>query len=120
MRAHGGGAALICRAGKVVGIFTERDVLNKLFLGPVDDKQPIDLFMTADPETLSLEATLGDAVRLMTEHGYRNVPLVDGEGGSAGIVAARDIVQYVAEHFPTEVANLPPSLEQEFRTPEGA
>jgi CBS domain-containing protein len=120
MRAHGGGAALVCRAEKVVGIFTERDVLNKLFLGPLDDAQPVDLFMTPDPETLSLEATLGDAVRLMTEHGYRNVPLVDGDGKSAGIVAARDIVQYVAEHFPTEVANLPPSLEQVFRKREGA
>ena len=120
MRASGGGAALVCRTGKVVGIFTERDVLNKLFLGPLDDGQPIDAFMTADPKILLLDATLGEAVRLMTEHGYRNIPLVDAAGCSAGMIAARDIVQYVAEHFPTEVANLPPRLEQEFRTPEGA
>ena len=120
MRSSGGGAVLICRAGTVIGIFTERDVLNKLFSGPVDEGQPIDALMTASPKSLTPDATLGDAVRLMTDHGYRNIPLVDAAGEIAGMIAARDIVQYVAEHFPTEVANLPPSLEQEFSTKEGA
>ena len=120
MRASGGGAILVSRAGKVVGIFTERDVLNKLFPGPVDESKPVDAFMTADPEVLSLEANLGDALRLMTEHGYRNIPLVDVAGGLIGMIAARDIVEYVAEHFPAEVGNLPPRLNQKFKTPEGA
>lgn len=120
MRASGGGAVLVARGGKVIGIFTERDVLNKLFQGPMDDTQPVDAFMTERPESLPLDATLGDAVRLMTEHGYRNVPLVDADGRGAGMIAARDIVQYVAEHFPNEVANLPPDLDQEFTTPDGA
>ena len=120
MRASGGGAVLVCRANRIVGIFTERDVLNKVVPGPVDESKSIDGFMTAQPAVLTLDATLGEAVRLMTEHGYRNVPLVDADGACAGMIAARDIVQYVAEHFPTEVANLPPSLEQEFSTKEGA
>lgn len=120
MRAAGGAAVLVCRNGRAVGIFTERDVLNKLFGGAVDESRPVDGFMTADPSSLPLDATLGDAVRLMTEKGYRNVPLVDREGRTAGMIAARDIVQYVAEHFPTEVANLPPSMDQEYHSPEGA
>ena len=120
MRGGGVGAVLVSRDGKVIGIFTERDVLNKLFAGPVDEGQPIDRFMTSNPKVLTLDASLAEAVRLMTEHGYRNIPLVDGQGRMAGMVAARDIVQYIAEHFPTEVANLPPSHEQDFKTPEGA
>ena len=120
MRDSGGGAVLVSRGGKVAGIFTERDVLNKLFPGPVNEASPIDGFMTPDPEVLSLDANLGDALRLMTEHGYRNVPLVDAAGRPAGILAARDIVEYVAEHFPAEVGNLPPRLNQQFKTPEGA
>ena len=120
MRASGGGAVLVARAGKVVGIFTERDVLNKLFPGPVNESNPVDAFMTPDPEVLSLDANLGDALRLMTEHGYRNVPLVDATGHPAGMIAARDIVEYVAEHFPAAVGNLPPRLNQQFKTPEGA
>jgi CBS domain-containing protein len=120
MRAAGGAAVLVCRGPRAIGIFTERDVLNKLFDAPVDETLPIDRFMTADPASLPLDATLGDAVRLMTEKGYRNIPLVDADGNSAGMIAARDIVYYVAEHFPTEVANLPPSMEQVYTSPDGA
>ena len=120
MREAGGAAVLILKEGRTIGLFTERDVLNKLFPGTVDDRLPIDRFMTPDPASLTLDATLGEAVRLMTEHGYRNVPLVDQEGRSAGLLSARDVVQYVAEHFPTEVANLPPRLRQKFATKEGA
>ena len=120
MRDAGGAAVLIQKEGRPIGIFTERDVLNKLFPGAVDDRLPIDRFMTADPASLTLDATLGDAVRLMTERGYRNVPLVDQDGRSAGLLSARDVVQYVAEHFPAEVANLPPGLTQSFVTKEGA
>jgi len=120
MRAAGGAAVLVCRGARAIGIFTERDVLNKLFTAPVDDSQAVDRFMTAGPASLPLDAPLGEAVRLMTEKGYRNVPLVDREGNSAGMIAARDIVLYVAEHFPTEVANLPPSMEQEYHSSEGA
>jgi len=120
MRASGGAAVLVSRGGKIAGIFTERDVLNKLFPGPVNETSPVDGFMTPDPEVLTLDATLGDALRLMTEHGYRNVPLVDGAGHPAGMIAARDIVEYVADHFPADVGNLPPRLNQQFKTPEGA
>ena len=120
MRAAGSGAVLVSRGGRVAGIFTERDVLNKLFPGPVDEGQPVDGFMTSSPEALTLDATLAETVRLMTEHGYRNIPLVDAQGRIAGMVAARDIVQYIAEHFPTEVANMAPSHEQDFKTSEGA
>lgn len=120
MRDAGGAAVLVVADGRTIGIFTERDVLNKLFPGCVDDSLPIDRFMTPDPASLTLDATLGEAVRLMTEHGYRNVPLKDRDGNSAGLVSARDVVQYVAEHFPAEVANLPPRLRQGFATKEGA
>jgi len=120
MREAGGAALLVLHEGRTIGIFTERDVLNKLFPGCVDETLPIERFMTPDPAGLTLDATLGEAVRLMTEHGYRNVPLKDGDGKSAGLVSARDVVQYVAEHFPTEVANLPPGLKQSFATKEGA
>ena len=114
------GCVLICEGERLTGIFTERDVLNKTFGAGVDPGMPIERFMTREPQVLSLDDTLGDAVRLMTEHGYRHLPLVDGHGRRAGLIAARDIVHYIAEHFPAEVVNLPPALHQTFVTPEGA
>lgn len=120
MREAGVGCVLVCEGDRLAGIFTERDVLNKLFGRPVNQRDPVDRFMTPDPMVLSPDDTLGEAVRLMTERGYRHVPLCDRQGKRAGMIAARDIVHYVAEHFPAEVVNLPPSLHQDFVTPEGA
>ena len=120
MREQGVGCVLVCEGERLVGIFTERDVLNKLIGNGVSEKETVDRFMTALPASLTPRHTLGDAVRLMTEHGYRHIPLLDERGQRAGLVAARDIVNYIAEHFPAEVVNLPPRLHQVFNTPEGA
>ena len=120
MREGGVDAVLVCRGDRLVGIFTERDVLDKLFGSDLDQSQPIDRLMTRDPKVLSLDDTLGDAIQLMTEHGYRHLPLLDEKGCRAGMIAAKDIIKYVAEHFPAEVVNLPPSLDQKFTAPEGA
>ncbi len=121
MRRHGVGCVLVCDGARLAGIFTERDVLNKLFGDrPVSEDEPVDAYMTPDPETLLATDTLGDAVQLMTRRGLRHVPVRHPDGQRVGLVAARDIVRYIAEHFPAEVMNLPPVLQQNFLTPEGA
>ena len=71
------------------------------------------------PCTLSPNAKVGDAIRLMTEGGYRHIPLVEEDGRSRGLVSARDVVRFIADHFPTEVYNLPPGFRQRIRTCEG-
>lgn len=120
MRRGGVGCILVCAGERLIGIFTERDVLHKLFGPKVDLAAPVDTLMTPDPRVLGPGDTLGDAVRLMTEHGYRHIPLLDPRSRRLGLIAARDIVHYIAEHFPAEVVNLPPRLHQDFTTPEGA
>ena len=120
MRQEGVGCVLVLDGERLVGIFTERDVLNKLIGSGVSESEPVDRFMTGDPACLTPSDSLGDAVRLMTEGGYRHIPLLDEHGRRAGLIAARDIVNYVAEHFPAEVVNLPPRLDQVFKTAEGA
>jgi len=120
MRDEGAGCVLVCEADHPVGIFTERDVLNKLIGGGVSESEAVERFMTPHPACLTPRHTLGDAVRMMTGHGYRHIPLLDERGRKSGLVAARDIVNYIAEHFPAEVVNLPPRLDQMFEKPEGA
>ena len=120
MREQGVGCVLVCEGERLVGIFTERDVLNKLIGSGVSESEIVDRFMTPRPAFLTPRHTLADAVSLMTQHGYRHIPLQDEHGRRAGMVAARDIVNYIAEHFPAEVVNLPPRLHQVFNTPEGA
>jgi len=120
MRQEGAGCVLVCDGERLIGIFTERDVLDKLIGRGVSESEPVDRFMTADPACLAPSDSLGDAVRLMTQGGYRHIPLLDDRGRMAGLIAARDIMNYVAEHFPAEVVNLPPRLDQVFKTAEGA
>jgi CBS domain-containing protein len=119
MRLSSIGCALICEGRKVVGILTERDVLNTIVGADVDLRLPVREFMTSTPGTLRPEDTLAEAIRLMTGKGYRHIPLTDGEGRDAGVVCAKDIIEYIAEHFPAEVVNLPPRLHQVMRKREG-
>jgi len=110
---------LVCEGRKIRGIFTERDVLNRLRLGAIDGAVVIDDVMTPNPKTLTLTDRVADGIRLMTAEGYRHIPLVDEEGYGAGLLSARDVLGYIAEHFPAEVLNLPPRLHQVPRSMDG-
>ncbi len=120
------GAALITESdGRLAGIFTERDYLDKI---AVADKRarsrqsfdtPIERLMTRSPRTLTPDHTVGDAIQLMTQGGYRHIPVVEPDGRIYGLVSASDAVAFIAEHFPAEVFNLPPRFHQPIRTREG-
>lgn len=109
-----------------VGIFTERDYLDKLVTLEADDwlnvkYNPVERHMTEGLQSLSMDEPLDRAIQLMTKRGYRHLPIVDEAGGLFGVISARDIIAYLAEYFPMEIYNLPPSLDQEqvFDTREG-
>lgn len=110
---------IVCKDEKVAGIFTERDVLYKLTAPGADLEQPIDGVMTPEPRTLHPEDPVSTAIRLMTEQSYRHIPLTDASGNCVGFVTARDIIVYIAEHFPAEVLNLPMRLGQVPQRAEG-
>ena len=104
--------------GRVAGIFTERDLLTKILGQNVDLESPISEWMQSSVETLSSEATIGDAVRLMNEKSFRNVPLVK-RGELVGSISVFDIITYLAECYPKATMNLPPLLAQVMDTVEG-
>ena len=108
--------------GRLVGVFTERDVVLRVLGGDraADPNGPIAEYMTAEPDSLRLESTLGEALALMERKRYHGVPLVDGDGRVAGHLDARDVLEYIAEAFPQEILNLPPRPHQQMEQPEGA
>jgi CBS domain-containing protein len=64
--------------------------------------------MTSNPESVSPTDPIRKAVRLMQRGGFRSVPVVDKENRVVGCVRHKDILKYLAEHFPAQVLNLPP------------
>jgi len=120
MRVGRGEAVMICDGRHLRGILTERDVLNRVLGHEVDQRRPVDEFMTAGPDTLRPEATLIEAMQMMQAGGYRNLPLVDDEDNLVGLLRQQDLLEYVAEAFPQEILNLPPRPHQLMEEPEGA
>jgi len=111
MRDAGVGSCLVEDAqGRLVGIFTERDLLRRVSLdGATLNEQPIDRMMQPDPETLTPDHPVAYALNRMGCGGYRNVPLVDASGKAVGLVTLRDIVDDLIAHFGDEVFSLPPT-----------
>jgi CBS domain-containing protein len=119
LRAQRTGAVLICEGEKLVGILTERDAL-KLMASGADLKVPVREVMSSDPATILSTATVGEAIRVMAEGGYRHLPIVDRDGRPTGMVAVHGIVHYLVDHFPETVYNLPPDPKAAPRAREGA
>jgi CBS domain-containing protein len=108
------------KTGKVAGIFTERDVMTRVVEQKVGPSTPVEKVMTANPKTLKATDSVADAIRLMNQGHYRHLPLVDDAGRLVGVLSVRDLIAYLAEHYPYEVYNLPPDPHQVIRAPEGA
>jgi CBS domain-containing protein len=98
--------------GRLIGIFTERDVLTRV-VGQGRDVHRTTLgeVMTPEPEALSPQDRICFAVNRMNNAGYRTVPLVDAERRPIGIVTVSDVVKWLAEIFPEAVLNLRPGDE---------
>ena len=111
MKDDEGGCAIICENGRVVGIFTERDLLTKVIGATVDLNAPVRDWMSPIVATLGTDATIGDAVAIMNEKSYRNIPLVKN-GILVGSVSVFDVISYLAESYPKETMNLPPNPNQ--------
>jgi len=96
-------------AGRLTGIFTERDVLTRVVGKDLDARRtPLAAVMTGNPEALTARDRVAYAVHCMSVAGYRTIPLVDPEGRPIGIVTVSDVVRWLANLFPEAVLNLRP------------
>ncbi len=109
MAQHHVGCVLVVRDGKIAGICSERDIIQRVLRIAVDPSDVlIEDVMTSEPECLQLNDTVAFALHLMHIGGYRHIPLVNEEHEPVGIISVKDIVGHIVDHFPEEVYNLPP------------
>ena len=93
---------------KLVGMFTEREVLMKVMRAGVSWTDQVQKLMRTDLHPLKKSDTVGDALNVMYKFSVRHVPLVDEYGQVNGILSIRTIVTFLGELFPKEILNLPP------------
>lgn len=113
------GAAMICREGRLLGIFTERDAL-KLLASGADLEAAVSTVMVANPVTLRAKDTVGKAISLMSAGGFRRLPIVDANGKITGLLKVSSILRYLVEHFPQVIYTLPPAPHHKTSEREGA
>ncbi len=90
MRERNVGAILIIEDGRLLGIFTERDMVHRVVAeGRNPEESALGAVMTQGPDTAAPDMTALDALRLMQDGGYRHLPVVS-RGKVAGIVSRRD------------------------------
>lgn len=90
MRDSRAGAILIVNEGSLTGIFTERDALFRVVAEGRDPKATrLADVMTRDPRTIHPDRPFSEALQVMHEGGFRNVPVVD-KGKPLGILSVSD------------------------------
>ena len=122
MKEKRSGAVLVCEpeSRKLVGIFTERDLLLRVAgQGWRYEEHQIKEVMTPDPDCLTPRDKVGFALQMMMNHGYRHIPIIRRSGKPYGLISVRDLLHYLSEYFPEDVLNLPPEPKQIPSTREG-
>ncbi len=101
MRQHNIGCLLVTNADRhLVGIITEGDILSRV-AGQVTDlhASTVAEYMTRHPSVLTIDASVVEALHLMSTHGFRHVPIVDEHHLPVGIISVRDVVDFLAANM---------------------
>jgi len=100
------GALMVMDGGRLVGIFTERDALNKVLAGSLDPgNTKVSEVMTKDPYCIGPTTTVGDAMQVITERRFRHLPIVDN-GKVLAVVSSGDLTRWLVQDKMGEVQEL--------------
>jgi CBS domain-containing protein len=102
------GCVLVCQNVRLVGIFTERDLMRRVLARDESLDLPLARCMTRNPVVVQPNESIAAALRRMEEGGYRHLPVVDAAGRPLGVLSVKRIVHYLVEHFPSTIYCLPP------------
>ncbi len=87
-----GAILLIDADGKLSGIFTDGDLRRLVLHNPDRLNEPISKVMTPSPRTLSADARVADALRMIREHRQDEIPIVDAHGKPVGLLDVQDLI----------------------------
>jgi len=91
-RVRAGAISVTDDEGRLVGIFTDGDLRRRLVKGASIDELKIADLMTRDPTTIQTGRLVSEAIRIMRERKFDELPVVDGEGRSVGVLDIQDVL----------------------------
>jgi CBS domain-containing protein len=88
------GATIVLEGSKLVGVFTERDVVRRVVLKGLDARTtPVAEVMTKSVVTVRENADRTSVLRIMNENNFRHLPVVDASGKVLAIVSMRQLLR---------------------------
>ena len=100
------GTALVMDGSRLVGIFSERDFIRKIYLQDKCGKNVrVKEIMSTGLTTVGMDTALEDCMNLMTDKRIRHLPVLDGDQ-VVGIVSIGDIVKYMVGEKDFLIKNL--------------
>jgi CBS domain-containing protein len=106
MNRHRVGSVLVIDAGRLVGIFTERDVLRRVVGDGLDPKRTlVSDVMTANVIAISPEVTIEETMRIFTEKRCRHLPVLE-DGRLVGTISIGDVTRWMTDVHRAEAEHL--------------
>ncbi len=103
MMEHNIGAVPVLQEGRMIGIFSERDLMIRVVVAGKDPAQtPVGEVMTEDPLTIAPDEPLETCMTLMKRHGFRHLPICAGRE-LKGVISLRDIMLHNLDEKDDEV-----------------
>lgn len=100
------GAVLVTEGDKIIGIYTERDYVQKGELdGRKAESTPVREVMTAGMYTVTTDTSVEQCMALMETHHIRHLPVVENDQ-LVGMVSIRDVMVAALENRETEIKGL--------------
>jgi CBS domain-containing protein len=100
------GALLVTENDKLAGIISERDYTRKVIVkGKSSKTTAVREILSSHVIHVSPSSTVEECMRLMTDHHFRHLPVLDGDK-IAGIVSIGDLVNWIISAQHTAISQL--------------
>ncbi len=103
-----GCAVVLNESDEMTGVFTERDVLVKYVGTELSGDTPIRKEMTPNAIYIEPDKTVSEAISFFGKNSVRHLPVCIDRKDIAGLLSIRVLTDYISEHLPEDILNLPP------------
>ena len=101
------GAVVVKEGNRLVGIFSERDLMLRVVSEKRDpERTPIQDVMTSPVETIHRDSTVDDALKFMLEKHIRHLPILDRDGRVSGMISMRSLLHEKVQELTDQLDSL--------------